>query len=79
MYSKSLAQKKGNEICDAFEALELPGKIKAGCTAGVLLCENEEKVTDKLVGRADHALYHAKNEDKGRCCVWEEDDEILQE
>lgn len=76
MSSKALAQKKGNEICDAFQALKLPGEIKVGCTAGMILCGNGEKVTSKLVGHADRALYYAKHEDKGRCCVWDEETEI---
>ena len=78
MSARALAQKKGNEICDAFQALELPGGIAVGCTAGMILCGNEEKVTSKLVSRADRALYYAKHEDKGRCYVWDEETERLE-
>ena len=56
--------------------MKLPGEIKVGCTAGMILCGNGEKVTSKLVGHADRALYYAKHEDKGRCCVWDEETEI---
>lgn len=74
--SKAIAQKKGDEICQTFQSMELPNGMKVGCTAGMLLCGSEDKVTAKLVSRADRALYHAKNADKGKCYVWEEAEEL---
>ena len=35
------------------------------------LCGTEERPSAKLLERADAALYRAKQERKGSCCLWE--------
>ncbi|MDY3249005.1 MAG: EAL domain-containing protein, partial [Candidatus Choladocola sp.] len=56
------ARKKALDICRSFHA---------SCSVGVALSEPDEKYCAKLVQCADQALYRAKRENKGGCCLWE--------
>lgn len=58
---KEAAVKKGNEICQAFHS---------SCSAGVVMCPTEDKNFSRLIQCADEALYRAKREKKGGCCLW---------
>ena len=71
IHSEETALKKGKAICQAFQKLCLSETLPAACSAGVVLCRTDEEVTEKLINQADQALYHAKLENKGGCCLWE--------
>ena len=61
MSDESAAVKKGADICRAFQS---------SCSAGIVLCGPEDKHFARMIQCADQALYHAKREKKGGCCLW---------
>ena len=63
--------RKGGEICGGVHDFSLPDGEKAACSGGIALCGTEERPSAKLLERADAALYRAKQERKGSCCLWE--------
>ena len=67
--SREMVLKKGEEICREFQAYQLPDGSYAACSGGAVLCGTEERPSAKLVERADAALYQAKGERKGCCCL----------
>ena len=71
MADEKTAMKKGTAICDAFRDCAEPKGYSAACSVGVALCSAGEWPISKLIDYADQALYRAKRENKGGCCVWE--------
>ena len=67
MRDESDAEKKGEEICRRFRELEAS---PASCSGGIVLCGPEEGLSTRMIERADQALYQAKRENKGGCCLW---------
>ncbi|MBC3937908.1 EAL domain-containing protein [Anaerotruncus massiliensis (ex Liu et al. 2021)] len=67
--SEEAALKKGGEICLAARKICAPKGAAAACTGGIVFSVSEEPVTE-LIARADRALYRAKAEGKGKCCLW---------
>lgn len=63
--------KKGEAICREFRKMALPDGTHPACTAGIVLSGTDEKPTAALIERADRALYRAKRDDKGNCCLWD--------
>lgn len=61
---------KGKAICESFKKYSLPDGTKAGCSGGIVLCGKDEKPSTKLIEQADKALYRAKRENKGSCCLY---------
>ena len=70
--SKEFALKKGKEICSLFKEFQRSENIFAGCSVGVTICGVNEKPSAQLFKRADQALYRAKSQNKGGCCLWDE-------
>ena len=70
--SSEVARNKGSIICQSFRALQLPNHLPTSCSAGVVLCGEDELILKKLLVQADEALYQAKKESKGGCCLWQE-------
>lgn len=66
------AMKKGTEICRMFHNLFAKEQFTASCSGGIAMCGNDEKMFDEIIERADEALYRAKRENNGGCCLWEE-------
>ena len=64
------AMKKGIEICEAFRTFIPPDSIPSACSGGIILCGEDESLSAELIERADRALYRAKRENKGGCCLW---------
>ena len=62
--------RKDETICQKFREYVLKDGTHAACSAGVVFCGPEEKPSVKLIERADRALYRAKRENKGFCCLW---------
>lgn len=67
-----IALKKGTDICRAFQSYLTAEQLPASCSGGVALCGANEKPSAALIERADQALYRAKRENKGGCCLWQE-------
>ena len=42
---------------------------------GIALCGVEDTPDDSLIDRADQAMYRAKRDNKGGCCLWDGTDE----
>lgn len=61
---------KGQTICREFQAFPLPDGLRAACSGGIALCGADERPSVALIERADAALYRAKKEHKGSCCLW---------
>ncbi|MDO4515570.1 MAG: EAL domain-containing protein [Bacillota bacterium] len=66
------ALKKGSEICRLFRERLEAENIHGACSGGIALCEVWERPSGKLIQRADQAMYQAKRENKGACCLWRE-------
>ena len=64
--------RKGQKICREFSGFRLREDFCGTCSGGIVLCGEDEKPSGKLIERADQALYRAKQENKGGCCLWEE-------
>ena len=64
--------KKGNDICRGLAERIMPGGIRVTCTGGIVLCKENEKPTMDLLKQADTALYRAKHQSKGTCCICEQ-------
>lgn len=73
MENPANAVKKGQEICQSIREAFPLSQIPASCTAGVALCSPSDTLGE-MISRADAALYHAKTEHKGACCLWRERD-----
>ena len=69
------AVKKGNEICEAFRKSLGVGSLAAASSVGVALCGPDERPSMNLIEKADRAMYRAKRENKGGCCLWDGTDE----
>lgn len=69
--SDEIAEKKGNEICAAVRKQSVEGGFLISCSAGVTIMRQGEIFAD-VAKRADRALYQAKNQGKGCCCLWRE-------
>lgn len=70
--SKEDVAKKGEAICKIFRESFEENRFHPACSVGIALCGEDEKPSSLLIERADEALYRAKRENKGGCCLWEE-------
>ena len=66
------ALKKGTDICREFQSYLTAEQLPASCFGGIALCRANEKPSTALIERADRAMYRAKRENKGGCCLWQE-------
>lgn len=66
--------KKGTDICRAFHDSIQNETFPVSCSAGIALCESAERPSAELIDHADQALYRAKRENKGGCCLWESEE-----
>ena len=65
------AMTKGQRICDAFRAEQEANALVPACSAGIALCGVDELPSPAvLIERADQAVYQAKRDNKGGCCLW---------
>lgn len=74
---REITLKKGETICREFREVVLPNGIQPSCSCGISICTLDERPSPKLIDQADKALYHAKREKKGDCCLWS--DELSEE
>ena len=69
------AVKKGNKICEAFRKSLGISSMEPASSVGVVLCGPDERPSMSLIEKADRAMYRAKRENKGSCCLWDGTDE----
>ncbi len=71
MDNPKVALYKGTRLCMRIGEAAVPGKqFFLSCSAGITLaCQSE--TFSEVFKRADTALYYAKREKKGGCCLWE--------
>ena len=69
------AVKEGNEICEAFRKSLGISSMEPASSVGVVLCGTDERPSMNLIEKADRAMYRAKRENKGSCCLWDGTDE----
>lgn len=62
--------KKITDICREFLDRITDEPFNASCSAGITLCKTKAEPANELIGRADQALYRAKRDNKGGCCLW---------
>ena len=62
--------KKGREICRAYQDNCFIKGVPAACTAGIAIWNTGDSM-EEIIGGADRALYRAKKNYKGDCCLWE--------
>lgn len=72
VYDGDSVIKKGMEICQKFENHLEDAPVRCSCSVGIALCGADEKPSPELIEHADRALYRAKRENKGGCCLWNE-------
>ena len=65
------ALRKGQKICDAFRDSLETGSLGPTCSVGIALCGIDECPSSVLIERADQAVYRAKRDNHGGCCLWE--------
>ena len=63
--------KKGADICRIFRDSLRDEAFPVSCSGGIALCGADERPSAELIEHADQALYRAKRENKGGCCLWE--------
>lgn len=68
MGSEETALKKGEEICGGFQNAALTDQLPISCTCGAVIWNNDVPL-DNIISQADKALYQAKLNGKGGCCV----------
>lgn len=75
MDNAEAVRRKGTEICRAIGEL-LPGaELLGSCSAGAVLCGDEECPFSELLEKATKALYRAKRLGKATCCLWHDEAE----
>lgn len=67
------ALKKGSEICHDIRESVSEENISTFTSCGIALLNSYGESLDDAIERADKALYRAKRENKGSCCLWEEE------
>lgn len=72
MNSSSAAEKKGEAICRSFREYAEKEGFPTACSVGISLCGLDNRSSDEVIKCADQALYRAKRENKGGCCLWNE-------
>ena len=63
------AERKVKRICKLFHELYAEEMVDAACSGGIAFCIEGEWPSIELIERADEALYQAKRENKGGCCI----------
>ena len=67
--TEKAAMARGNKICQAFRGYQLPDGSATSCSGGIALCSPQDTL-EEAIKWADAALYRAKKENKGTCCLW---------
>ncbi len=68
--SAEVARQQGQRLCRDLERKSGVDGEKISCSAGVAIFRGMAELQQALV-RADQALYQAKRQGKGRCCLWQ--------
>lgn len=71
--SETTAMKKGSDIGRLFREQFSDENMNVSCSVGIVISGADEKPSEKLIECADKAMYRAKQENKGGCCMWSSD------
>lgn len=71
--SETTAMKKGSDIGRLFREQFSDENMNVSCSVGIVISGADEKPSEKLIACADKAMYRAKQENKGGCCMWSSD------
>ena len=63
-------KKKGSKICRVFRESLLEVGIDGSCSCGVAISDDRGRSMIEWIELADRALYNAKRQSKGSCCLW---------
>lgn len=69
---ESHAKRKCEDICRDFHDRIASEGDDFSCSAGIALCKQDKRFFNQWIEYADQALYQAKREKKGSCCMWQE-------
>ena len=69
---ESHAKRKCEDICSGFHDRIASEGDEFSCSAGIALCNQDKRYFNQWIEYADRALYRAKREKKGSCCMWKE-------
>ena len=75
MDNAEAVRRKGTEICRAIGEFLPDVELLGSCSAGAVLCGDEECPFAELLEKATKALYRAKRLGKGTCCLWRDEAE----
>ena len=64
------AVEKGSKICRVFRESLLEVGIDGSCSCGVAISDDRGRSMIEWIELADRALYNAKRQSKGSCCLW---------
>ncbi|WP_418667059.1 EAL domain-containing protein [Allofournierella sp.] len=72
--SADVVVKKAEGICQALKKIAFEQDIRASASVGIVISDNMDNGMDEVFKQADMALYRAKSNHKGSCCLWESED-----
>ncbi|MDO4479049.1 MAG: EAL domain-containing protein [Lachnospiraceae bacterium] len=70
--NEEAAKAKGELICRSFRESAAKCGMEVACSVGIALSKVDRPIGEEMIEHADKALYEAKRENKGGCCLWEE-------
>ena len=70
---KKVVMQKCRAICRSFSEILKEEKLQGSCSCGVAVCGSGDNFMIEWIERADQALYCAKRENKGDCCIWSDE------
>ena len=70
---KKVVMQKCRDICRSFSEILKEERMQGSCSCGVAVCGADENFMIEWIERADQALYCAKRENKGGCCMWSDE------
>lgn len=76
LHSEAAVSAKVEEICAAYNELQVIDGVTLSTTAGVVLCGEDVTPSARLIECADRAMYRAKKENRGHFCVWHSEENV---
>lgn len=68
--SADVVVKKAKGICRALKKIAFEQDIQGSASVGIVVSDNMDNGMDEVFKQADTALYRAKANHKGSCCLW---------
>ena len=64
------AKRKSEIICQRFREMAEEEGCLSSCSVGIAMSHADSGELEEVIARADEALYRAKRDNKGGCCIW---------